>query len=769
MNNRELKQYQERAVEKMLSRSQELFSENLDKKTLVFQSPTGSGKTFMMSQYIERLIKEMPEEELCFLWISIGKGELHNQSYQSLKEEFQGFPPCYLLEQEFFGSRRTIAKNEVVIANWEKLRTKDRETGEWKNILMKDKETVNFRELVSNTKARGRLLVMIIDESHSNATSERAKELRDEIVDPHLTIEMSATPVLREGEYNEKVSVAPNDVIEEGMIKKEIVINEDIDKIDNDEQSSQELIMEAAFEKRLDLKREYEKLGLDINPLVLVQIPTSTAGEDKKDFVEAFLSSKGVSKENNKLAVWLTEEKVNNEKIRVTPNDSEVEFLIFKQAIDTGWDCPRAQILVRFREIKSVVFEIQTVGRILRMPEAKHYSSDKLNRGYVYTNLLSLEVKKEEYNPNIIKSVRVRRKANYKPIKLLSYYRQRVDYGDLTLSFWNSLEKVFCDDFGIEQGKFKFGAYEDNKEKMAKKIDLRGLDNKEEIILNKEIETGLFDQIAGEVLKSKEGLKAKLSANDLFHAFENLIKINLGWFAPKRSIPTFKAALYRWFKNYLNIELAGNGIIYIQNICLNNAEKFSELFDKAIKDYKPKKDREVREKAEELEEFIEGWEVEESRNYNPSLYEKFDFGLCVYDPCYLNLDSEEEREFIEFLEDHKEKVAWWFQNGNEHMKINFGVKYLKNDFPATFQPDFLVKFKDGKIGIFDTKAIGDREEENKLKSEALQAYIKQENQKGKNLFGGLVIVDGDHFRFNQQEHYKGFREAPEEWDYLDLS
>ena len=49
-------------------------------------------------------------------------------------------------------------------------------------------------------------------------------------------------------------------------------------------------------------------------------------------------------------------------------------------AIDTGWDCPRAQILLKFREVNSIVFEIQTVGRILRMPEAKHYTDEALNR-----------------------------------------------------------------------------------------------------------------------------------------------------------------------------------------------------------------------------------------------------------------------------------------------------------------------------------------------------------------------------------------------------
>ena len=56
-----------------------------------------------------------------------------------------------------------------------------------------------------------------------------------------------------------------------------------------------------------------------------------------------------------------------------------------KQTISTGWDCPRAKILVKLREGMSESFEIQTIGRIRRMPEAKHYEDDLLDFCYVYT------------------------------------------------------------------------------------------------------------------------------------------------------------------------------------------------------------------------------------------------------------------------------------------------------------------------------------------------------------------------------------------------
>lgn len=767
MSTKILKRYQEKAVDELLLKTRLLLNKTLDKRTIVFQSPTGSGKTLMMTEYIEQLINELEDKDICFLWVCIGKGNLQVQSYNSLKREFQGFPDVYLLEQEFFGSRETISRNEIVVVNWEKLRTKDNKTGEWKNILMKDKETTNFRELIKNTKEDNSKIIMIIDESHTNSTSERALELRDDIVGADLTIEMSATPVLREGEYNEKVVVQPNDVIEEGMIKKEIIINENIDKIDDDEITSQELIMQAAFEKREELKQLYKKNKLDINPLVMIQLPSSEAGEDKKAFVESFLAGKGITYENKRLAVWLSEEKVNNENEFVTPNDSEVDFLIFKMAIDTGWDCPRASILVRFREIKSLTFEIQTIGRILRMPEAEHYQDDDLNKGFVYTNVKSLEVKKEIYNPNIIKSVIVKRKELYEPLKIKSYYRNRIDFGDITSSFYNVLDETFCNYFGLKINEYEL--FDQNRKKVSQKIDLVSIDNKDEIILNKALDVKLFDKLPMEKITGREAdlfsettlMKANLSHEDLFHAFELLIKNNLNGFAIKRSFSPVKEALYRWFKKYLNVNLLVDGVSYILTVVLNNANTFSMLLDEAIQTYKPLKNIEINKKIEEIEEWNEDWEISANRNLNPETYKKYDYSLSLYEPCYLSIGSGVEKEFIEYVESKKDIVNWWWQNGDEHMALNFGIKY---NAKSTFQPDFIILFKDNRLGIFDTKASGFLEDDNKLKAEALQNYIRVEK---KNIFGGLVIKEGQHFRINSKEKYETFKNCPNDWVYLD--
>ena len=94
------------------------------------------------------------------------------------------------------------------------------------------------------------------------------------------------------------------------------------------------------------------------------------------------------------MAIHLSENKKNLENI--SKNENEVEILIFKQAIALGWDCPRAQILVLCRHWKSLTFTIQTVGRLMRMPEAdkfsRYYNLNQLNDAYVYTNSTSINI-----------------------------------------------------------------------------------------------------------------------------------------------------------------------------------------------------------------------------------------------------------------------------------------------------------------------------------------------------------------------------------------
>ena len=853
---KELKEYQVNAINelKMLTN---MYLNRPGNETIVFRAPTGSGKTVTMLRYILEATEEI-DADLCYLWICIGKGELQVQSYKSAKREIGDSLECSLLESEFFGSRDVINQNEIVFLNWEKIRTKDRKTNEFKNILMRENEQYNFPEVLQNTRDIGRKIILIIDESHASATSERAMEIRDEIIKPELTFEMSATPVI--SDYKSIVDVNPTDVINAGMIKKEIIINDGIaEAIENedDEKTSEQLVLETAFKKQEELKIRYSKLFESdeiknrIVPLTLIQIPNSTYGDEKKDAVIKFLEEHDITVNNGKLAIWLSDEAINKDSDTLLPLDSTVEYLIFKMAIDTGWDCPRAQILIRFRETNSITFEIQTVGRILRMPEGKHYSDEGLNRAYVYSNIQSINIKQEVYNPNIIKTLVSKVDDKYIPennqmeielgglftssfiesvnsdnesgnintsvnvyenpeihsdinvssnfdhqisqetqikdeqtavnstsnivspeipkkkvlplITLESYYKKRTDYGDITASFYGVYEKVFCEYFGIKRVfENDIPDWQANMEALQNNGINFSLRKKDSIISDAHIESDKVDKevsIAGQEFL----VDIVASESDLENEFESVIKSNLNGFAPVRSTSTVKMAIVKSFQKYLNIDPARKGIVLMQNLVLNNETVFSRIISDATKSYIPVHEAETQSK--EQYEINPYWHIPYDKNYSPVTNVKIESKLSIHKPLYMESKGGKvdqlEVDFINYLDQHEDAIEYFWKNGSEHMNTNFGIKKASG---GAFQPDFLIQFKNGKVGIFDTKAgKGFNENDNIEKSNALQQYIVDQNNKGKNLIGGLVIKDNNRFYFFNRNIYKTFEEAKDEW------
>ncbi|MDE1941492.1 MAG: hypothetical protein KGI66_05200, partial [Patescibacteria group bacterium] len=386
--------------------------------------------------------------------------------------------------------------------------------------------------------------------------------------------------------------------------------------------------------------------------------------------------------------------------------DNEIEFLIFKQAIDTGWDCPRAHILVKFRETHSIPFEIQTVGRILRMPEQMHYKNEILNRGYIYTNLRSIEVKKEEYNPNIIKHLRATRVAQIKPIKIQSYYKARADYGDVTSSFNAVFAKVANEYFGLKK---------DNTAENIKIIEKAGisLDIKkyqQEIIADTHVDTTAFDDIEGDV-SADTFAKLSVHAGELQLFFEQTIKNNLGSFKNvKRSISPAKTAIYLWFESALGAKKWKEEFFMIQKIFQSDKNRgiFEHILVEAMNRYKFVKEEEVRERIEESEQWYD-FELSHEQFYNEHTDEIVETKNYAYKPCYLNADrSQPERSFESFLNKNSAKIDWWWKNG-ENKQDYFGIKYEYQDAIYTFYPDYLVKFKDGRLGIFEVKESNDRD------------------------------------------------------------
>lgn len=175
-----LKNFQNKAVEKIVSSVNELLkieNTNLEfYKNCIFQSPTGSGKTLIMAKAIQEILLETKNTEIVFLWITIGKGELHYQSKIKLEKYLNNIVKVALLEKEYNGTKREIDNRTIVVSNWEKLRQKDQK-GNWKNVLMKDGEYENFIDLIENTKNKKKI-ILVIDESHIGSNTNRANEFK---------------------------------------------------------------------------------------------------------------------------------------------------------------------------------------------------------------------------------------------------------------------------------------------------------------------------------------------------------------------------------------------------------------------------------------------------------------------------------------------------------------------------------------------------------------------------------------------------------------
>ena len=404
----ELKEFQIETIRKSVNNIYELLeianhrAEKGDETPahFVLQSCTGSGKTIMLAEILREIKERDLSEHYVYVWAAPNK--LHAQSQKKLAKILAD-TEYKLIDIESLEAG-ALQENTIIFTNWEKVfkrATKDDEEkgikkGEFNNVAVRRGENErNIQDIMEATHEAGLKVIIIVDESHQTFYGPNSQLLVHDVIKPALVIEASATPKFFDNDATSdtyrKIKVTTDDVIESGLIKKQVIINGDIESIAEElDREAIKTAIVAGLRKRDELETEYEMQGLNINPLMVVQLPTEKKEElseldaKVKGIAEEILSEQGYEYYNKNLAVWLSEEKENLDDI--TDNDNMVEVLIFKQAIALGWDCPRAQVLVMLREIKSEAFQIQTVGRILRMPEAKHYGDDLLDSAYVYTN-----------------------------------------------------------------------------------------------------------------------------------------------------------------------------------------------------------------------------------------------------------------------------------------------------------------------------------------------------------------------------------------------
>lgn len=360
----EVKDLQNKAVSQLV----QVIKEN--KKEFTFKAPTGSGKTFMMADFMNRVL--LVQKDVIFIVSTLSKSNLAEQNYNSFKElsengTFTEINP-FLINSESSGEGSLYIPTDynvyVLPRDLYKDKSKLKSEGTFLNFLQTMRDTL-FSE------SKGKRIVLIKDECHI-ATSNL-----DELYDYFETvINFSATPKLSR-KQNPDVEITNIEAESCNLIKKV--------ELGNEETSLTEAL--DVFEK---VQKDYVN-ELSVNPCFIIQISNKDKAEE--ELQNTIIPALNDVKHQDLKWVYITGEdkscKSNDSRIKKLPvskwkdymkdKASTISVIIFKMVISEGWDIPRACMLYQIRDSKSKQLDEQVMGRVRRNPRLLDFEklSDK--------------------------------------------------------------------------------------------------------------------------------------------------------------------------------------------------------------------------------------------------------------------------------------------------------------------------------------------------------------------------------------------------------
>ncbi|MGI4735772.1 MAG: DEAD/DEAH box helicase [Janthinobacterium lividum] len=744
-----LRPYQSKAVDKLLDETYDLLVRDRRRQKLVLKAPTGAGKTVVMAEFLSRLAQELPDRaelpvrQLAYIWIA--PGHLHLQSYDALRQYFQDTRAIQTVQ---FGdlTENYLRPNELLFLNWQSISSD-------KNLLVKDNEQQrNLRSLVAQTKLRDTEIIIVLDEAHLFASKgDKAQKVLNQL-QATVEVDVSATPFYKS---DNQVIIKRSDVVQAEMIKRGVVLNPDLDASQQEGQALNILLLKQALKRRQQLADSYRSLGKDINPLLLIQLPNDKTATESvldrtvRDTMLAHLENvEGITRANGRLAVWLSDNKDKINLDGIKRPDSPVEVLLFKQAIALGWDCPRAAVLLIFRELKQESFTIQTVGRILRMPEQHHYQLEELNLGYVYTDLAKDSIKIEPDSIGYLSLNKAERRADYALLQLPAEHvaNQRDKRNRLGSQFRRILYEAAEKRWEVSRDLRPSGEtpYAYNEAQLKKRGVETAVDSIDIVIPSGVIIHGEIGQTAVDAEHRQKFAKTPFERQQLLKRF---CRERCGIYAPAESTPVLEMALLTMLEDYVQWD-ENKATKFL--LCPQNEIEVSALIDTALHDH-----------AHYLHQKQGGTRTVEAVVWDVPIFEYYDDHYVEYlaapnhvlQPSYLrrrsdgNLaDSKEEMYFIQFLEEaqHAQHLRWWYKNG-AGTRTDFSVAYQRTERGETrlapFFVDFIILFADGTLGLFDTKTLGS-DEYLRVKHNALNAWVAKRNaQQPGSTVGGVLIRD----------------------------
>lgn len=376
-------------------------------------SPTGSGKTVMVTAAMESLLQGDDENQALpdavFLWIT-DQPQLNEQTRRKILRDSSVFTEANVVtigsafDQEFFTS------GTINFLNIQKL-------GKERDLITKgDNRHYTIWETISNSiEALPDRFFVVIDEAHrgmSEGSQARAeantiiqkfiKGSPGEIPKVPLILGVSATLerfnklVSGTGRTMRPVDVLIEQVRASGLLKQVVTLYHPTVR-----QPTDISMLREAVRSWRTFRDEWERYCQDqdetvVKPILVVQVQDAAARRaSKTDLDEAVTAIEDElgGLPTTALAHAFQEGAavtMNGKEVRyLAPpdidGDSDVQVVFFKTSLNTGWDCPRAEAMMSFRTALDPTAIAQLVGRMVRNPLARRIeSSDLLNGVSLY-------------------------------------------------------------------------------------------------------------------------------------------------------------------------------------------------------------------------------------------------------------------------------------------------------------------------------------------------------------------------------------------------
>jgi type III restriction enzyme len=324
-----------------------------------------SGGHTLILEKTDRFSPQDIQENLVILMLMLPSANRRTKEVLRVFKDSGGF-------QDFFPYEDDIKAQEAVLKNYPNLDTYEKESGFWGKQI---------KTSLGNTL---RMLspLIILDEGHK-AYSRGAQETLHGF-NPCLIVELSATPA----QSNVLVGITGRELHREDMIKLDLHV---VNKASPDWKDT----LIAAINKRNVLEeraREFEaNTGACIRPICLIQVERT--GKEQlggkwihSEQVREYLTrTAGIS--SDQIAIKTSEKdelKEVDDSGGLLARDCNIRYIITKQALQEGWDCSFAYVLVILTNPTSKNALTQLVGRILRQPYARKTRIRDLDESYVF-------------------------------------------------------------------------------------------------------------------------------------------------------------------------------------------------------------------------------------------------------------------------------------------------------------------------------------------------------------------------------------------------